>query len=173
LISARLSCPAALVVLGLACHGCTQRTHGNSPARASVPTEKTLERQTETPQPGPPVVELTPPALVRVKEIVASAGITQTWALRLEASWSPKVCSPQHSMRFEVDAPKPGVHAFESGGIRVAVLERQVEMLRGTMIDFGEKNGEQGFIIKTPNFEGKNLEKWGPILAADPLSSTQ
>ena len=109
--------------------------------------------------------------IAQVKEVVASTGLGIAWVLRLEASWSPTICSPEHNMRFDVDHAKPEDLAFDSGGIKLVVLKRQADMLRGTTINFGEKNGEPGFIINTPNFEGKLLEKWGPVLAADPLSA--
>ena len=105
--------------------------------------------------------------------MVASSGLGTAWVLRLEASWSPTICSPQHNMRFDVVQTKPEDLALDSGGIKLVVLKRQAEMLRGTTIDFGEKKGEPGFIISTPNFKGELLDKWGPILAADPLSTAK
>jgi Fe-S cluster assembly iron-binding protein IscA len=109
----------------------------------------------------------------RVKAIVASAGLIESWALRLEASWPEGVCGPQHQMRFDAAPPSSEDHAFESAGIKLVVLKRQVDLLRGTEINFGEKSGEQGFIINTPNFQGESLEKWGPVLQADPLSAAK
>ncbi len=161
----------AVSFLLMACQGCAKSTPGTTPTPASTPTATThpkLKAPNDTP--GPPIAELTPAALAHVKEVVASSGLGTAWVLRLEASWSPTICSPQHNMGFDGDDGKADDLAFESGGIKLVVLKRQAEMLRGTKIDFGEKNGEQGFIIKTPNFEGKLLEKWGPVLAADPLS---
>ena len=104
---------------------------------------------------------------------MASSGIGETWVLRLEASWSKKVCSPQHAMRFEIKPPSAEDHSFESGGMKLVVLKRQLEMLRGTEIDLGERKGEQGFIITSPNLKGDLLEKWGPVLEADPLSGNE
>ena len=161
-----------VLFLSMACHGCAKSTPGSTPTPASTPTA-TTEPKLKAPNdaPGPPIVELTPAALAHVKEVVASSGLGTAWVLRLEASWSPTICSPQHNMRFDVVQAKPEDLAFDSGGIKLVVLKRQAEMLRGTQIDFGEKNGESGFIINTPNFKDKLLEKWGPILAADPLST--
>ena len=183
--SARLSCAATLLALGVACQGCKESPLESAPvgvsARAEKPPPRTetpaptpplVELTTETPAPTPPLVELTPAALAKVKEIVASAEIAEPWALRLEASWPKAVCSPQHAMRFEANLPSTEDHAFESGGIKLVVLERQVDMLRGTEIHYGRKDGQEGFIINTPNFKGDLLEKWGPILSSDPLSAT-
>jgi Fe-S cluster assembly iron-binding protein IscA len=172
MIAARMSCAATLVALGMACQGCKESPHESVPAQVSARTEKPPHK-TETPVLTPPLVGLTPPALAKVKEVVASAGITEPWALRLEASWPVAVCSPQHALRFDSDPPSSEDHAFDSGGIRILVLERQVDMLRGTEIHYGEKNGQQGFLINTPNFKGDLLEKWGPVLRSDPLSATE
>ena len=114
---------------------------------------------------------LTRKAAAKIKEMVASAGLEKGWALRLEASRPKNVCSPQHAMRFEMEKPSADDHAFDSGGIRVVVLKRQLEMLDGTEIDFGEKKKVQGFIIDSPNFNVDLLDKWGPVLASDPLSA--
>ena len=164
----------AVLFLSMVCHGCAKSTPGSAPIPASTPAATTEPKLNATiAAPGPPIVQLTPAALAQVKKVVASTGLGTAWVLRLEASWSPTICSPQHNMRFDVDHAKPEDLAFDSGGIKLVVLKRQAEMLRGTKVDFGEKNGERGFIINTPNLQGKLLEKWGPVLAADPLSAPE
>jgi Fe-S cluster assembly iron-binding protein IscA len=142
-------------------------------AEALAPQAKEPPDQPEAQESTPPAVSLTPRALGRIKEIVTSTEIGDGWSLRLQASWPKGVCSPQHAMQFDAGVPSPGDHGFASGGIRVVVLERQLDMLRGTEIDFGEKDGKQGFIIKTPNLEGEPLKTWGPILETDPLSAVE
>jgi iron-sulfur cluster assembly protein len=164
-------CAAFLAALGVACQGCKESSHENVPVRASVRTEEPPPGTETTRVPTLPVAELTPSALAKIKDVVASAGLVGAWSLRLEASWPKGVCSPQHKMRFDADPPSSEDHAFESGGIKIVVLKRQVDMLRGTEIDYGEKGGRQGFIINTPNFKGELLEKWGPVLQSDPLSA--
>ena len=162
----------AVLFLLMVCHGCAKSTPERTSVPASPPAAATgLKLEASNDAPGPPIAELTPEALAQIKKVVASSGLGTAWALRLEASWAPKICGPQHDMRFDVDRAKPDELAFNSSGIKLVVLKRQAEMLRGTKVYFGEKNGQQGFIIKTPNFEGNLLEKWGPILAADPLSN--
>jgi Fe-S cluster assembly iron-binding protein IscA len=71
---------------------------------------------------------------------------------------------------IDTNPPSSADYAFVSGGLRVVVLKRQVDMFRGAEIDYGEKDGRQGFLVNNPNFEGELLKKWGPIVAADPLS---
>jgi Fe-S cluster assembly iron-binding protein IscA len=158
------------VALGVTCQGFIESSLGGepvpSPARGDDPPPKK-----ETPAPARPPVTLTPAALARIKEIVAEARLPEPWALRLEASWPERICSPQHKLEFQVARPASEEHAFESSGIKLVVHKRQLEMLRGTEIHFGEKTGQMGFIITTPNFQGEALEKWEPALRADPLSA--
>ena len=58
-------------------------------------------------------------------------------------------------------------YTFESSGMKVVVLKRQVDMLRGVEVDFGFDGDKQGFKIKNPNFEGEALKKWLPVLEKD------
>ena len=95
-ISVRMSYVATLVALGVACQGCNESSHESAPVEAFVRTEEPPP-QKETPVLTPPVVEFTAPAMAKVKEVVASAGISEAWALRLEASWPKRVCSPSTS----------------------------------------------------------------------------
>jgi Fe-S cluster assembly iron-binding protein IscA len=169
MLPSRISFAVIFAVLGAACQGCNERSHGSAAVPISVRIDEPPPR-TETPAPARPLVELTPAASARIRAIVAKEGVPEPWALRLEASW-PEVCSPQHAMQFEVERPSSEDHAFESSGIKMVVHRRQVEMLRGTEIHFGEKGGQTGFIITTPNFKGEALEKWGPVLRSDPLSA--
>ena len=181
----RMSCAAILAALGVACQGCIETSREGAPVRASVGTSREgapvqASVRTEDPPPGTetraparPVAEFTPAATAKVEAIMASAGFNESRLLRLEASWPKGVCGPQHKMEFEEAPPSSQDHAFKSGGINVVVHKRQVEMLRGTVIDYGEKDGQQGFIINTPNFQGELLEKWGPVLQSDPLSAAR
>ena len=107
------------------------------PQALAPPTKTSLDIQpmppglrSDTTPPDPdtavltrPPVELAPPALAKIKEIVASSGITVAWALRLDASWSKDVCGPQHKMEFDAKQPRSDDHAFESGGIKLVVLK--------------------------------------------------
>jgi Fe-S cluster assembly iron-binding protein IscA len=154
----------------VACQGFVERSLGGELAPNSARSDDPPPKK-ETPPPARPPVTLTPAARARIKEIVAKHKVPEPWTLRLEASWPEGICSPQHKMEFQVARPSSEDQAFESSGIKLVVHKRQVEMLRGTEIHFGEKGGEKGFIITTPNFEGEALKKWGPVLRADPLSA--
>ena len=55
-------------------------------------------------------------------------------------------------------------HIFDSGGVSVVVFKRQVEMLRGALVDYGEENGKHGFKVDNPNFKADWTKKWLPLL---------
>jgi Fe-S cluster assembly iron-binding protein IscA len=170
-VARRCFLPTLLAVVAT-CVGCDQHpaegTSKQSPRdREEPPPEVKRENPTK------PFVELTPRAARKVKEIVESHGVTGTWALRLEASWQKGVCCPQHRLDLDTNLSSAEDHVFDSGGFKLVVLKRQVEMFRGAQIDYGEKGGEKGFLVNNPNFEGELLKKWGPIVAADPLSKSK
>jgi Fe-S cluster assembly iron-binding protein IscA len=164
-------CAALALVVGLTCLGCDERSTEATPKQIPARTEQPPPSKPEGP--AKPFVEVTPRAAKRVKEIVESQGITETWALRLQASWPKGVCSPQHKLDLETNLSSSSDTVFESGSMRVIVLKRQADMFRGAQIDFGEKDGQLGFLVNNPNFEGDLLKKWGPIVAADPLSESK
>lgn len=165
---ARMALATVLAALVAAGPGCDETPDVGVPARASSRSEEPPPR-TEAPAPSRPLVVLTPAALAKVKAFAED--LPRPWALRLEAYWPEGICGPQHRLQFVADPPSSEDRACESGGISIVVLGRQAEMLRGTEIHFGEKSGQQGFIITTPNFQGDALEKWGPVLRSDPLSA--
>ena len=62
--------------------------------------------------------------------------------------------------KLDLDAAKSDEDVVgESGGVGVVVSARQVEMLRGTRVDFGEEKGNRGFIVDNPNFKGDAAKK--------------
>jgi iron-sulfur cluster assembly accessory protein len=58
-------------------------------------------------------------------------------------------------------------HVFESSGVRVAIARRQLGLLRGTVVDFGEKDGKKGFMVENPNFKGESTTKSVAALTGD------
>ena len=60
-----------------------------------------------------------------------------------------------------------------SGTLMVVVWNDQVEMLKGSEIDYGELDGKLGFKVKNPNFEGEAAKKWVPILAKQKHANQQ
>jgi len=112
-----------------------------------------------------PLIVVTSKAAATVNQIVKDQGITDTWYIRVRLV--PGGCKGfMHQMGLETAPEFATDHTFESGGLKVVVLKRQVEMLQGTRLDFGREQEQEGFIIKSPNFEGEALKKWLPVLLA-------
>lgn len=167
---ARRACATMVLAFAVACVSCDQGSPDVAPKQASKNTEQ-RSPTTKADAAPKPLVEVTSRAAKSVREVVEAQAMPNTWALRLETYWPKGICSPQHRLKIDTDPASPEDHVFASGGIKVVVLKRQMEMFRGAQIDYGEKNGEHGFLVNNPNFEGELLKKWGPIVAADPLST--
>lgn len=112
------------------------------------------------PGPAPPILEVTPAAAAKAKEAAAAKSLRRGWRVRVEAYWPKGLASPVYSVEAVAGLDRSRDYEFEAGGIKVAVLKRQVEMLRGARLDFGGEGAGEGFRVSNPNFEGEQLEKW-------------
>jgi iron-sulfur cluster assembly accessory protein len=115
---------------------------------------------------GDPPVAVTPKVVAALRQIVNGDPVTGTWYLRLRVL-PGGCCGYQHKLDLDTNMPSASDHAFASGGIKVVVLRRQLEMLRGAQVDYGEKDGKQGFMVKNPNFEGAAATRWLAALEVD------
>ena len=113
-----------------------------------------------TPAPAPALFDVTPAAAAQIKRVAATKPLPIVWHVRIEAYWLKGARSPQYSIKIDTDLNKARDYKFEASGIEIVVLKRQVEMLRGAQLDFGEINGEERFRVNNPNFEGEQLKKW-------------
>jgi iron-sulfur cluster assembly protein len=110
----------------------------------------------------PPVVSLTAKAAATVRAILAEQGRTGNCVLRVRVV--PGGCQGfMHKLDLDPDT-FPEDHLCESRGIKVALFKRQLDMLRGTEIDFGQENGQSGFKVESPNFKGAAAAKWIVVL---------
>jgi Fe-S cluster assembly iron-binding protein IscA len=114
----------------------------------------------EAPAPSPPVLEVTPAAAAKAREAAAAKSLPRSWRVRIEAYWPKGLESPAYSIQAVTGLDRARDYEFESAGVKVVVLKRQVDMLRGARLDYVEKNGEEGFLVNNPNFEGERVEKW-------------
>src|SRR4051812_15102627 len=106
-----------------------------------------------------PLVTLTPEAEEAVARVVREQRVAGRWYLRVRVV--PGGCTGfQHKLDLEFDPPAPDDRVTESSGVSVVVSAQQVEMLRGTRVDFGVEGGREGFIVKNPNFEGEGAKRW-------------
>lgn len=153
---------AFVVVLQMAVlNGCKEANKfGLYDAETEVPlTPVPAEKSVDT-----PVITLTPRAAARVQEIISRTGIGDFGSVYLRVRVTPGGCTGVlYDMKFETEITKRD-YTMESEGVKVAIYEVQKEMLSGTELDFGEKDGEKGFLFECPNLKGKELSKWIPIL---------
>jgi iron-sulfur cluster assembly accessory protein len=125
-----------------------------SPARVAPPVVvKAVE---------PPLVTVTPKAARAINQNIA--GLPEGSKLYLRVRVVPGGCQGfMHKLDLD-PAISDADRVWESEGISVVASARQVEMLRGTRVDFGEENGQQGFKIENPNFKGEATKKWLALL---------
>src|SRR5262249_3434850 len=111
---------------------------------------------------GPPLLTLTPKAAAVIHQHVAE--LRMSGKLHLRVRVIPGGCQGfQHKLDLD-PAVSAEDHVCDSGGVSVVVFKRQVEMLRGTQVDYGEESGKHGFKVDNPNFKGDWTKKWLPLL---------
>src|SRR5262245_45165209 len=135
-------------------------------ASESGPRSAATANKSEPSVENQPVIAVTPKAVESITQILKEQGIAETWYLRVRVV-PGGCCGFMHKLDLDTEISPSTDHIFESGGIKVVILKRQVEMLRGAKVDYGEDREKQGFIIKNPNFEGESLKKWLPVLTAE------
>jgi iron-sulfur cluster insertion protein len=140
--------------------GCNESTNPE-PSRPSLPapsaSKKPFAGQDES-----PLVTVTPKAAATIRQLVADQPTTEKLYLRVRVV--PGGCQGfTHKLDLDPDVSSED-HVFVSAGVSVVAFKRQVEMLRGAQVDFGEKNGKQGFKIDNPNFKGEAARKWLALL---------
>ena len=106
------------------------------------------------------ILTLTPGAIGKVKEIAASDPQAQGKFLRifLEAGG----CSG-YQYGFVFDQKRDGDNALEFDGTTVLVDQQSAQYLKGSVIDYKEDFGGEGFSIQNPNVKhscgcGKSVE---------------
>lgn len=94
------------------------------------------------------IVTLTPNAVSKIKSLIQNDPQSQGKALRiyLEAGG----CSG-YQYGFVYDAKKDDDHVISSEGISVIIDPKSGELLKGSVIDYKEDFGGEGFAIQNPN----------------------
>jgi iron-sulfur cluster assembly accessory protein len=157
-----VACACAAVALG--CHQ-EPVPEPPAPSAAAGPPVAPPPR----PVTGPPVVAVSPKAaemiLSQIEQLRSEMPAGATPRLRVRVV--PGGCQG-FMHKLDVDTvTTSGDRVFTSAGVSVVVAERQADMLKGTLVDFGEKDGQQGFKVDNPNFTGDWTKKWLPILEAE------
>jgi iron-sulfur cluster assembly protein len=95
------------------------------------------------------VIEVTPPAAERIRDLLAKDGKLESHGLRLKVVGGG--CS---GLRYELafdDRVNENDSELEVGGIRVIVDEKSALYLVGTTLDFVDTLQESGFKMVNPN----------------------
>lgn len=102
---------------------------------------------TETTQQLSPVVTLTPNAIAKIKAFNAKdpQAVGKSLRILLEAGG----CSG-YQYGFTYDEKKEGDYVVSSEGISILIDSRSAELLRGSVIDYKEELGNEGFAIENP-----------------------
>jgi len=146
---------AAAVLLG-----CNESPN-SGPAPAPLPTA-TASKKPGAGSDQSPLVTVTPKAAATIRRLIADQRVPGTLYLRVRVV--PGGCQGfMHKLDLDPDVSFAD-HVGESAGVRVVIFKRQMEMLRGARVDFGEEGGKQGFKIDNPNFKGEAAKKWLALL---------
>jgi len=96
-------------------------------------------------------VTLLPAAVTAVQQTAKAEGVNKKFWVRVEVHLPGGPETLRHTLDIERDPPRAQDRGFVSGGLPVVVLANQVEMLKGSTVDHGEKDGKVGFKVKNPN----------------------
>ena len=95
-----------------------------------------------------PVVTLTPQAVAKIKAL--TAGDPQAVGKSLRIFLEAGGCSG-YQYGFAYDNKKEGDHVISADGIDVLVDAESGAMLQGSIVDYKEDFGSEGFAIQNPN----------------------
>ena len=150
-LSVSLAIAAAVAVTFLA------RDESPNSARDLTPPQSETQKPTAVEYTAananaPSVITVTSKAAATIKKLVADQQLNGPVYLRVRVV--PGGCMG-FLHKLDLDREKySDDDLFESAGVNVVVLKRQVEMLRGAEVDYGELDGKPGFKIENPNFKG-------------------
>ncbi len=154
-------CLAAAVVVAVALFDRHESPNGPTREFTATPSEAKFLKETEIlvlNENESSVVTVTSRAASVIKKFIADSSHAGPVHLRVRVV--PGGCMG-FLHKLDLDSKVfPDDSLSESAGVRVVMLKRQVEMLRGAEVDYGKFDGEQGFKIENPNFKGELAKKW-------------
>jgi iron-sulfur cluster assembly protein len=134
----------------------------SGPLRLPAPSASPNKEPRAQAQEAPPIIAVTQNAAATVRQIITDHGVPATCYLRLRVV--PGGCQGyMHKLDLDPDVSAED-HVCESAGIKVVIFKRQIEMLRGSEVDYGVFNGERGFKVENPNFKSGSVKKWLALL---------
>jgi iron-sulfur cluster assembly protein len=162
MIAFRLVVGALMLLCGLSV-GCNNSAvpEGGTPSPAPI-TFKSGKRAEPTVAEAP-LVKVTPSAVRMIQRIISEQRLATASYLRVRVV-PGGCCGFMHKLDLDPQATAED-YIFESSGVKVIVFKRQIEMLRGSQVDYGREGDKQGFKVQNPNFEGEVAKKWLAELA--------
>jgi iron-sulfur cluster insertion protein len=140
--------------------GCNDSPSSELPG--SSPTAPAASKKPFAGSDESPTVTVTPIAAATISQLIADQKTKEKLYLRVRVV--PGGCQGfMHKLDLDPDVSGQD-HVCESSGVTIVIFKRQVEMLRGTQVDFGEEDGRRGFKIDNPNFKGEWTKKWLALL---------
>jgi iron-sulfur cluster insertion protein len=148
---------AAAVTMTLGCNESPDARRARSSAHSAKVMDESAAKADEV-----ALVTVTPKAAETISRLIDDQRMTGKLCLRLRVV--PGGCQGfMHKLDLDPDV-SPEDFTCESAGVRVVVFKRQMEMVRGAEVDFGEVDGRQGFKIENPNFKGESAKRWLALL---------
>jgi iron-sulfur cluster assembly protein len=155
---------AFLLLAAAASVGCDNDSRPDPVGPSSRPPVPQSSKAPE-PEAARPFGTVTPKAAAEIRRITAAQEFTGTVYLRVRVVRGG-CCGYLHKLDLDPVASAED-HVAESGGVKVVAHKRQVEMLRGSEVDFGRAGHQVGFKIRNPNFDGEGARKWLAVLDKD------
>lgn len=148
----------ACVMAAVLVAGCNLGRDANSPEPSPARPAESLSRpEAPAPHAAKSIVEVTPAAAAEIRRHLAE--VPEAGGCYLRVRVVPGGCQGfLHKLDLD-PVTSAADHTFEANGVKVVVAARQVALIRGTTVDFGEDKGQRGFKVRNPNFEGP-AAKW-------------
>jgi|GEM_PF-7001074 len=156
------------VLAALLAAGCNLNRNDGTTEPAPAPQVSSLIEVAPPPHLAKPVVELTPAAVKEIQKYITQDPEMKECYLRVRVV--PSGCQG-FMHKLDLDPVVSGDdRTFEASGVKVVIAERQVGLIRGSTVDFGQENGQVGFKVKNPNFEGKCAKNSMEELKSQPVA---
>jgi Fe-S cluster assembly iron-binding protein IscA len=122
---------------------------------SSYPQNETDESDTvET------LIHLLPRAVNAIYQIAEANQINGCLWVRLEVHLPGGPETLRHALDIDTNPPRPEDREYPLGALPVVVLAHQVEVLRGCVVDYSEVEGQTGFFVRNPQFDGDDSWQW-------------
>ncbi|MBP3957915.1 hypothetical protein J8F10_21890 [Gemmata sp. G18] len=146
--------------------GCSEIVGDATPAPAPAPASASPVLAGATLELAPPpreliYLEITPDAARTVKRHIDDLELKRWW---LRYTLAPGGCTGfQNKLDIDTGPPTDRDFEFVANGVPCLILKSQRHLAQGARIDFGQKDGQSGFIVTAPHASARTKEavsKW-------------